>query len=214
MNSLQEDLERSQAANASLQSALFVLSADKTITGGARNLIEKEIELIKSKACGHYLFSELRTLREAVDHIKEELAYVKLQRDALLDITWLDLPADPCESTARWRELFNAGWVRRAETASDPKGAPSVSPGNVKGAPTGVSGEAESGAEAKSVLAQRWTVEEHDPPKIGTWLVDGKGKRITYSQFRANNIKIRDAHNASVLAQEAGETESLGGKEP
>jgi hypothetical protein len=43
-----------------------------------------------------------------------ELAYVTLQRDALLEITWLDLPADPCESTSRWRELFAQGWERRS----------------------------------------------------------------------------------------------------
>lgn len=46
-----------------------------------------------------------------------ELAYVRLQRDALLEITWLDLPAEPCESTARWRELFAQGWERRSVLA-------------------------------------------------------------------------------------------------
>jgi hypothetical protein len=34
--------------------------------------------------------------------------------DKLLEITWLDLPDEPSESTAKWQELFNAGWIRRA----------------------------------------------------------------------------------------------------
>lgn len=48
-----------------------------------------------------------------LDHLRAELAYVKLQRDALLEITWLDLPDEPTESIAKWRELFGKGWVRR-----------------------------------------------------------------------------------------------------
>lgn len=45
--------------------------------------------------------------------LKAELAYLKLQRDSLLDMTWLDLPDEPSESTAKWKELFNKGWERR-----------------------------------------------------------------------------------------------------
>jgi predicted secreted protein len=52
---------------------------------------------------------------EAYVKMEGELAYLKLQRDALLDITWLDLPGEPDESTAKWREQFNKGWVRREE---------------------------------------------------------------------------------------------------
>lgn len=47
-------------------------------------------------------------------YTKGELAYMKLQRDALLEMTWLDLPDEPHESTAQWRAQFNEGWVRRA----------------------------------------------------------------------------------------------------
>lgn len=47
------------------------------------------------------------------DRAMEELAYVKLQRDKLLEITWLDTPDDPHESTKRWAEEFAKGWIRR-----------------------------------------------------------------------------------------------------
>jgi hypothetical protein len=58
--------------------------------------------------------TSMATTPEAeIKHLKGELAYVKLQRDALLRITWLDLPDEPSESTAKWQELFNEGWVRR-----------------------------------------------------------------------------------------------------
>jgi hypothetical protein len=49
------------------------------------------------------------------ERLKSELAYVTMQRDALLDITWLDLPGDPDESTSKWREQFSKGWIRRSE---------------------------------------------------------------------------------------------------
>lgn len=48
-------------------------------------------------------------------YCKSEFAYMKLQRDKLLEITWLDLPDEPNESTRKWQELFNQGWVRRNE---------------------------------------------------------------------------------------------------
>lgn len=50
---------------------------------------------------------------------KFESACMKFQRDALIDITWLDLPGNGTdeECTQEWRELFDAGWVRRDELA-------------------------------------------------------------------------------------------------
>jgi hypothetical protein len=65
----------------------------------------------------------LDLIRSAIDKsrageiasLKCELSYMKLQRDALLDITWLDLPGEPSESTRLWREQFNKGWMRRLE---------------------------------------------------------------------------------------------------
>lgn len=44
---------------------------------------------------------------------KAELAYVRLQRDALLEMTWLDLPSEPTESIAKWRMEFEKGWERK-----------------------------------------------------------------------------------------------------
>ena len=38
---------------------------------------------------------------------------MKKQRDALLEMTWLDLPAEPCESIEEWKRLFSEGWIRR-----------------------------------------------------------------------------------------------------
>jgi hypothetical protein len=47
--------------------------------------------------------------------LKYELACVKFQRDALLRMTWLDLPDDSDEeSTKEWERLFEEGWERRA----------------------------------------------------------------------------------------------------
>lgn len=71
-------------------------------------------------------------MEREVAHLKGELAYMKRQRDALLDITWLDLPGEPSESTAKWRELFNAGWVRRAEVANAANEVTSVGHGGDK----------------------------------------------------------------------------------
>lgn len=47
------------------------------------------------------------------EKLSEENAYLKLQRDRLLEIAWLDLPAEPHESTARWAEEFEKSWIRR-----------------------------------------------------------------------------------------------------
>lgn len=46
--------------------------------------------------------------------LKMELADVKLQRNALLEMTWLDLPSEPIESTAKWRAEFEKGWERKS----------------------------------------------------------------------------------------------------
>lgn len=48
-----------------------------------------------------------------IAHLKLELADVRFQRDRLLEMTWLDLPAEPCESTVKWKAEFEKGWVRR-----------------------------------------------------------------------------------------------------
>lgn len=58
------------------------------------------------------------TMEADLAHVKGELAYMKLQRDALLDITWLDLPGEPSESIAKWREQFSSGWQRKVEVAA------------------------------------------------------------------------------------------------
>jgi hypothetical protein len=52
---------------------------------------------------------------ESINRLKEELAYVTLQRDKLLEITWLDGPSEPWESTSKWKEQFDDGWIRRSE---------------------------------------------------------------------------------------------------
>lgn len=54
-----------------------------------------------------------KKLERQRDAARAELAYMKLQRDRLLEITWLDLPGEPHESTQRWAEEFAKGWVRR-----------------------------------------------------------------------------------------------------
>lgn len=59
-----------------------------------------------------------KAIADEINRLKGELAYMKLQRDRLLEITWLDLPDEPHESTQAWQEQFNKGWVRRAETES------------------------------------------------------------------------------------------------
>jgi regulator of replication initiation timing len=56
----------------------------------------------------------LASLRAQLEEARTEMAYLKLQRDRLLEITWLDLPAEPSESTSRWQDLFNEGWERKA----------------------------------------------------------------------------------------------------
>jgi len=51
--------------------------------------------------------------------LKFEMACVKFQRDALLEMTWLDLPAEPNhESTKMWKRVFTDGWERKPESAN------------------------------------------------------------------------------------------------
>lgn len=46
--------------------------------------------------------------------LKMQAADLRFQRDALLEMTWLDLPAEPSESTHLWRKLFAEGWERKS----------------------------------------------------------------------------------------------------
>lgn len=52
-------------------------------------------------------------INEQIQTLRAELAYVTLQRDALLEMTWLDLPDEPSESVKRWKEQFEKGWERK-----------------------------------------------------------------------------------------------------
>lgn len=77
-----------------------------------------EAEVLKSQQeADIVLIRKYKELSEALEaeknHLRAELAYVRLQRDALLRITWLDLPDEPHESTARWQEQFEKGWERK-----------------------------------------------------------------------------------------------------
>lgn len=57
---------------------------------------------------------ETMTKSQEIRNLKYELACVKFQRDALLEMTWLDLPAEPDEeSTKEWKRLFDEGWERK-----------------------------------------------------------------------------------------------------
>lgn len=64
------------------------------------------------------LLLKIAALTTERDEARAELAYIRLQRDRLLEVTWLDLPGEPDESTARWREEFEKGWVRKDESDS------------------------------------------------------------------------------------------------
>lgn len=57
-----------------------------------------------------------KDLETELQNLKYEFARVKFQRDALLEMTWLDLPGNGAEEecTTEWREQFEAGWERRA----------------------------------------------------------------------------------------------------
>lgn len=46
---------------------------------------------------------------------KEKCAYATYERDKLLELTWLDLPGEPSESTKAWAAEFEKGWVRKDE---------------------------------------------------------------------------------------------------
>lgn len=70
-------------------------------------------------------------LEKDLAHYKSECAYLKLQRDALLEITWLDLPDEPSESIAKWKELFAAGWTRKVGAAPSASTSPECDSGSV-----------------------------------------------------------------------------------
>ena len=81
--------------------------------------LKSQIEQLETEAEGDAIQEKsLREIISKMDADKKgqdgELAYVTLQRDRLLEITWLDLPSEPSESTARWQEIFNDGWERKA----------------------------------------------------------------------------------------------------
>ena len=81
--------------------------------------LKSQIEQLETEAEGAAIREKsLRDIISKMDAAKKgqdgELAYVTLQRDRLLEITWLDLPAEPHESTARWQEVFSDGWERKA----------------------------------------------------------------------------------------------------
>ena len=60
------------------------------------------------------LLARLCSQSSQLKRLKYELACVKLQRDALLDMTWLDQPGDDDEeSTEELRRLFDEGWKRK-----------------------------------------------------------------------------------------------------
>jgi hypothetical protein len=48
-----------------------------------------------------------------IDKAVMDAVDLKRQRDALLEMTWLDMPSEPTESIAQWRRLFEEGWERR-----------------------------------------------------------------------------------------------------
>src|SRR4051812_25288081 len=103
-----EDLE---AKIISAQSCLLVLKGNLSTVKdykSALSLIQKELDILAGVKV--HLIDELRSLRV-------ELAYTRLQRDALLEITWLDSPSEPDESTAKWRERFDKEWARRDTSA-------------------------------------------------------------------------------------------------
>lgn len=64
------------------------------------------------------LTEEAASRVDSIPALLMENAELRLQRDFLLELTWLDLPGDPTESTAKWRAEFEKGWTRR-EAPSD-----------------------------------------------------------------------------------------------
>ena len=64
---------------------------------------------------------EVEKLGAEIATLKYKLACAVFERDALLDMTWLDLPGEPEECTAKWRAEFEKGWMRRAEAQNENK---------------------------------------------------------------------------------------------
>lgn len=100
------------------------------------------------------------SLETQLNKIKAEFAYVRLQRDALLEIAWLDLPSEPSESIAKWREEFEKGWERKEPPEPKP------SSGVVLSRLFAMSENAEKAAEMSNAeLAEelRRTIGDHTP---------------------------------------------------
>lgn len=117
----------------------------------------------------------------SVEWLKAELAYMTLQRDKLLEMTWLDAPGEPWESTTKWREQFEAGWVRRADANDSEK------PSN----------EQETRSSASAGSAHVWG--EEKPTSDGWYWVKGcpnhwsdeHGKLMPWGKCRQRIVEVR-----------------------
>ena len=56
---------------------------------------------------------ELNEARNAERLARVQLDAARAQRDALLEITWLDTPDTPHETAAQWRAEFDKNWERK-----------------------------------------------------------------------------------------------------
>jgi hypothetical protein len=56
---------------------------------------------------------ELNEARNAERLARVQLDAARAQRDALLEITWLDTPGTPHETAAQWRAEFDKNWERK-----------------------------------------------------------------------------------------------------
>ena len=57
---------------------------------------------------------ELSEARNAERLARTQLEAARAQRDALLEITWLDMPDEPVETVEQWRVEFENGWERKS----------------------------------------------------------------------------------------------------
>lgn len=56
---------------------------------------------------------QLDAALEFAANAEKRIEELENQRDALLEITWLDMLGDPTESIEEWREEFSKGWERK-----------------------------------------------------------------------------------------------------
>ena len=56
---------------------------------------------------------EHTTDEQETDRLMAIIAKLTRQRDALLELCWLDLPDEPSETVEQWRKLFADGWERK-----------------------------------------------------------------------------------------------------